>query len=86
MKNFLLWSAGFAFLFLFNLFVEFLVLPTLNLDNTPKNDLYFQVWWLCVGVWLVFGNMILSSLAKRKSNENGEQRSDISAETLAISD
>jgi hypothetical protein len=44
-KNKLLkWGFGFLCLFLFNVLEESIVFPALDLDNSPKNDLYFQAW------------------------------------------
>ncbi|MDB9779917.1 hypothetical protein OAB54_06720, partial [Flavobacteriaceae bacterium] len=54
------WGIGFAVLFLFNVFVEVIILPFIDLDNSPRNDIYFQVWWLCVVLWLVFGFRFLN--------------------------
>ena len=53
------WVVGFVFLFFFNVLVEQIVLPFLDLDDTPKNDIYFQIWWICVLFWFLFGWVIL---------------------------
>lgn len=64
-KRLLLWGAGFVFLFAVNAVVELLILPLIGLENTPRNDIYFQSWWVVVGFWLVFGNTILSAFDKK---------------------
>ena len=63
-KRMLFWFLGFVFLFLSNVLVESLILPNWGLENTPRNDIYFQTWWLLVGVWLVFGNIIISAFQR----------------------
>ncbi|PSR10767.1 MAG: hypothetical protein C7M88_01195 [Candidatus Arcticimaribacter sp.] len=44
--------------FLFDVFMETLVLPLIDLDKSPKNDLHLQGWeflcFLVVTVWLSF--------------------------------
>ena len=59
MKRYVLWGAGFAALFAGNALVELVVLPALDLENTPKNDGYFLTWWFGVGLWGVWGNAVL---------------------------
>ena len=58
-KVLLKWGVGFGVLFFFNVLVEQIVLPFLDLDDTPKNDIYFQIWWICVLFWFLFGWVIL---------------------------
>lgn len=65
-KTLVLWGIGFVVLFAINLLVELVLLPLMGLDNTPRNDIYFQSWWVVVGFWLVFGNMILERFTKTK--------------------
>lgn len=60
MKRGLYWICGFVALFVVNVVVEAIVLPALDLHDTPKNDLYFQLWWVAVGLWLIFGLTILA--------------------------
>ncbi len=62
-KN-IIWILGFIFLFLLNLVVEALILPLLDLENTPRNDVYFKVWWVAVGLWFLFGRSFLKKLFK----------------------
>tara|TARA_B110000259_G_scaffold6172_1_gene6806 strand:- start:700 stop:903 length:204 start_codon:yes stop_codon:yes gene_type:complete len=62
LKKQTLWLIGFLDLFLINVLVESIILPYLDLENTPKNDLYFQIWWLFVIVWLFFGKKLLDKL------------------------
>ncbi len=64
MKRFALWGAGFAVLLGFDLLVEAFVLPAVGLDGTPKNDLYFQAWWIAVGAWFLFGLPLLDRAPK----------------------
>jgi len=59
---FVRWGLGFIFLFLFNVLIESLILPFLELDHTSKNDLYFQVWWVFVLMWFFFGWIILKRI------------------------
>ena len=63
-KRLLFWFLGFVVLFLSNVLVESLILPSWGLENTPSNDLYFKMWWMLVGVWLVFGFTIVSALQR----------------------
>ena len=65
-KRLIFWGVGFIVLFLINALVESLLLPLLGLDNTPKNDIYFQMWWIVVGIWLLFGIKFLK-FVERKS-------------------
>ena len=58
-KVLLKWVVGFVFLFFFNVLVEQIALLFLDLDDTPKNDIYFQIWWICVLFWFLFGWVIL---------------------------
>ena len=62
MKRFVLWVGGFIALFLIDLLVESIFLPLWGLDNTEKNDIYFQSWWIVVGLWLLFGMKLLKFL------------------------
>ena len=54
-KRILFWGVGFLILFLINILVELIILPNFGLDNTDNNDIYFQSWWLVVGLWMLFG-------------------------------
>ena len=54
-KRILFWGVGFLILFLINILVELIILPNFGLDNTDNNDIYFQPWWLVVGLWMLFG-------------------------------
>jgi hypothetical protein len=63
-RQLIFWLAGFAILFLFNLFVEYFVLTWLDLHNTTANDPYFISWWLLVLVWLIFGWKMVGSMFK----------------------
>lgn len=65
MKRFVLWGIGFIILFLINVVVELIILPLLGLDNTEKNDIYFQSWWVVVGIWLLFGLKIIKYWQKQ---------------------
>ncbi len=67
-KKLLKWGLGFLSLFLFNVLVESIVLPALDLDNTPKNDLYFQAWWACIVLWLFFGLRLLKWTSKKRTS------------------
>ena len=67
MKRLLLWAGGFAVLFGINVLVELVFLPLLGLDNSVKNDVYFQTWWIVVAIWLFFGNEILKRFEGAKS-------------------
>ena len=69
-KKLLKWGFGFLSLFLFNVVVESIVLPALDLDNTPKNDLYFQAWWACTVLWLFFGLRLLKWKSKKTDFPN----------------
>ncbi|MDP8204578.1 MAG: hypothetical protein P9L95_08625 [Candidatus Tenebribacter mawsonii] len=64
-KRLLIWLSGFIVLVLIDLLVEFLLLPLIGLDNTTKNDIYFQIWWIVVGIWLIFGLIFLKYIGKR---------------------
>tara|TARA_B110000046_G_C13020511_1_gene410901 strand:- start:241 stop:627 length:387 start_codon:yes stop_codon:yes gene_type:complete len=64
-KVLLKWVVGFGFLFFFNVLVEQIVLPFLDLDDTPKNDIYFQIWWICVLFWFLFGWVILKKTSSK---------------------
>ena len=64
-KVLLKWVVGFVFLFFFNVLVEQIVLPFLDLDDTPKNDIYFQIWWICVLFWFLFGWVILKKTSSK---------------------
>ena len=50
-----IWVLGFYALIGFNMVVEAFVLPAYGWDNTPKNDWYFQLWWVVVLVWTFLG-------------------------------
>ncbi|MBX2877859.1 MAG: hypothetical protein KTR30_37410 [Saprospiraceae bacterium] len=60
MRRFMHWILGFVLLFLINVLMEAVLLPYWNLDNTPKNDIYFQSWWVLVGLWAIFGQRVLT--------------------------
>jgi|TARA_B110000967_G_scaffold45477_1_gene45790 hypothetical protein len=62
LKKQTLWLIGFLDLFLINVLVESIILPYLDLENTPKNDLYFQIWWAFVITWFIFGKKLLDKL------------------------
>lgn len=66
-KRLLIWISGFAILFVFNVIVEFFILPAWNLDNTPRNDIYFQSWWGVVAIWLFFGIPFLKFIERKTS-------------------
>lgn len=68
MNRHLIWIGGFVALFLFNVVVEVFVLPALDLDNTPRNDIYFQTWWLVVITWLLVGLKLLRKLEQRHTH------------------
>ena len=74
MQRYIYWLAGFVGLLIFNLLVEAFVLPALGLDNTERNDIYFQLWWLVVFAWLIFGLMIIDNylLPKQDSDTANE--------------
>lgn len=65
-KQNIYWAAGFLLLFIINVLVEAFVLPAFNLDNTPKNDIYFKIWWIVVILWLLTGRIVTKSLIKNK--------------------
>ena len=64
-KVLLNWGLGFGVLFFFNVLVEQIVLPFLDLDDTPKNDFYFQIWWIFVLFWFLFGWIILKKTSSK---------------------
>ncbi|MDF1694763.1 MAG: hypothetical protein P1U56_02975 [Saprospiraceae bacterium] len=72
MKKNVIWISGFVLLFLLNLAVEFFILPTIGLDNTPKNDIYFKIWWLAVGTWLIIGRILIDRYLIGEIGEIGE--------------
>lgn len=65
-KRLIKWGSGFLVLFLINVLIEAVFLPLLDLDNTDKNDIYFQIWWIVVGIWLLFGLLFLKYIEKKK--------------------
>lgn len=65
----MIWAAGFALLFLFNVLVEAIVLPMLDMNNTDKNDIYFIAWWIVVGLWLLFGLKIIKHIEQKKNED-----------------
>ena len=69
-KHLLIWIFVFVLLFVFNALTEAVLLPWWGLDNTPKNDLYFKIWWGVVAVWLLFGWPILNALGKRSRKKS----------------
>jgi len=69
MKRLMIWAAGFALLFLFNVLVEAIVLPMLDMNNTDKNDIYFIAWWIVVGLWLLFGLKIIKHIEQKKNED-----------------
>ncbi len=66
-KRLIIWGGGFLVLLLINLLVEAVLLPYFGLDNTDKNDIYFQSWWVLVGTWLLFGLLFLKYIEKKKN-------------------
>ena len=66
MKHLVIWIAGFVVLFLINFIVEFILLPLWNLDNTPKNDIYFKLWCVAVGIWFLYGIKVWKAFSKKK--------------------
>ncbi len=60
MRRYIQWVLGFVLLFIINVLVEALLLPYWNLDNTSRNDIYFQSWWVLVGLWAIFGLRVLT--------------------------
>jgi quinol-cytochrome oxidoreductase complex cytochrome b subunit len=64
-KRLIIWLSGFIVLLLIDLLVEFLLLPLIGLDHTPKNDIYFQCWWIVVGIWFVFGLIFLRYIERK---------------------
>ncbi|MBT8448294.1 MAG: hypothetical protein KJO69_01305 [Gammaproteobacteria bacterium] len=66
--KYIYWFSGFVVLFVFNVIVEAFVLPAIGLDNTPKNDIYFQIWWLVVITWLFFGLPIINKKLPKKQD------------------
>ncbi|NRB51674.1 MAG: hypothetical protein HRU41_28635 [Saprospiraceae bacterium] len=65
MRRYMYWILGFVLLLLVNVLVEAVLLPYWNLDNTPKNDIYFQSWWLLVGLWAILGLRWLAYLERK---------------------
>ncbi len=66
MKRYVLWGTGFVLHFIINMVVELILLPSWGLDNTEQNDIYFQIWWIVVGLWLVFGIKIANSFENKQ--------------------
>lgn len=60
MRSYTRWILGFVLLFLINVLVEAVLLPYWDLDNTPRNDIYFQSWWVLVGLWAILGLRVLT--------------------------
>ncbi|HMK26427.1 MAG TPA: hypothetical protein VK483_10380 [Chitinophagaceae bacterium] len=67
-RRLIIWGIGFVVLAFIDFIVEFFLLPLWGLDNTPKNDIYFQSWWVVVGLWLLFGLKFLKYLQRKKTN------------------
>lgn len=65
MRRYIQWGLGFVGLFLINVLVEAVLLPYWKLDNTPRNDIYFQSWWVVVGLWAIFGLSVLTYFERR---------------------
>ena len=68
LKRVVIWGLGFVVLLLFDLFVEYVIFTALDFHNTPKNDIFFLIWWIVVGLWFLFGLPFLWYLGKRKGN------------------
>jgi len=66
-KRLIIWGIGFVVLALIDFIVEFFLLPLWGLDNTPKNDIYFQSWWVVVGIWLLFGLKFIRYCQREKN-------------------
>lgn len=49
------WLLGFGGLLLFDLFVEYVLFESWNLNYTTRNDVFFIAWWVVVAAWAVFG-------------------------------
>mgnify|MGYP000081137046 FL=1 len=62
------WGLGFIVLFLFDVFMETLVLPLIDLDKSPKNDLHLHGWGFCVVLWLLFGYCFLNRRSKSRNS------------------
>lgn len=73
LKRFFTWCAGFVVLFSINLLVELVVFPHWGLENTQDNDVYFMSWWIVVGLWFVFGYVILVAPDSRRTVDTVEQ-------------
>lgn len=54
-----LWILGFYGLFGLNMVVEIFILPRFGWDNTPKNDWYFQLWWVLILLWTFLGRRFI---------------------------
>lgn len=65
MRKYIHWILGFVVLLFINVLVEAVLLPYWNLDNTPKNDIYFQSWWVFVGLWAILGLRLLSYFERK---------------------
>ena len=68
-RRVLVWLLGFVVLMGANATVEIVLLPLFGVASGESNDLYFQLWWVAVAFWLVFGNQLLGWLALRTENE-----------------
>ncbi len=65
-KRIIFWLIGFVILFLIDVLVEALLLPYLGLDHSEKNDIYFKLWWVVVGIWLLIGIKFLKHIERKK--------------------
>ncbi|MEN8116563.1 MAG: hypothetical protein ABFS16_06260 [Bacteroidota bacterium] len=68
-KRNIIWGLGFVLLILVNIIVERFLLPYWGLDNTDKNDIYFKSWWIVVGLWLLFGRMLLKFVDRKSGRK-----------------
>lgn len=69
------WMLGFALLFLIELLLESVLFPFLGLEQTPRNDIYFQVWWVVVILWLLFGRIIVSTFISSRESQRTQSPS-----------
>lgn len=65
-KKIIIWGIGFVILAFIDFIVEFFLLPLWDLDNTPRNDIYFQCWWVVVGLWFLYGLIFLKPVSLKK--------------------
>ena len=75
MKHLIIWIAGFVMLIVVNFIVEFVLLPIWGLDNTPKNDIYFKLWWVAIGIWFLYGIKVWKSFMKNNRNKKEDSNS-----------